>query len=312
MVDHVLAGRRTCRRPCSPISSTTTCARRPRGESPEGRGRRVERDSGASCAPNAGHDFGSYKRSTQRRRIQRRMGLRDIETARRLHGGAAGQAGRGRGAGRRSDDQRHRVLPRRRGVAGRSAELVIAPLVASAGAVPRSGSGSRPARPARRPIRVAMLVTEQAEAAGKRSDLKVFATDIAGGQSPHGARTASIPAPPSRRASTRAAAALLRQGRRAPTRSPRSCATWWCSRAQNLLRDPPFSRLDLVTCRNLLIYLEPDAQQKVIALLPFRAARGRAPVSRQRRDDRRGTTTCSRRSRRSGGSIAGIGPPGTT
>ncbi len=32
---------------------------------------------------------------------------------------------------------------------------------------------------------------------------------------------------------------------------------------QNVLSDPPFSRIDLVTCRNLLIYLEPDLQKKI-------------------------------------------------
>ena len=38
---------------------------------------------------------------------------------------------------------------------------------------------------------------------------------------------------------------------------------------QNLLADPPFSRLDLLCCRNLLIYLKPDVQEKVIALFHF-------------------------------------------
>lgn len=38
---------------------------------------------------------------------------------------------------------------------------------------------------------------------------------------------------------------------------------------QNLISDAPFSRLDLVVCRNLLIYLEPDLQKKVISLLHF-------------------------------------------
>ncbi len=33
---------------------------------------------------------------------------------------------------------------------------------------------------------------------------------------------------------------------------------------QNLIADPPFSRMDLVSCRNLLIYLEPTLQQKAI------------------------------------------------
>jgi len=38
---------------------------------------------------------------------------------------------------------------------------------------------------------------------------------------------------------------------------------------QDVLNDPPFSQLDLVTCRNLLIYLEPAAQKKVISLFHF-------------------------------------------
>jgi two-component system CheB/CheR fusion protein len=38
---------------------------------------------------------------------------------------------------------------------------------------------------------------------------------------------------------------------------------------QNLLSDPPFSRLDIVCCRNLLIYLQPAAQDRVLSLLHF-------------------------------------------
>jgi two-component system CheB/CheR fusion protein len=37
----------------------------------------------------------------------------------------------------------------------------------------------------------------------------------------------------------------------------------------NILRDPPFSRLHLVTCRNLLIYLERDIQKKVLEVLHY-------------------------------------------
>ena len=37
----------------------------------------------------------------------------------------------------------------------------------------------------------------------------------------------------------------------------------------DLLKDSPFSRLDLVTCRNLLIYLDRDVQSKVLAVLDF-------------------------------------------
>jgi two-component system CheB/CheR fusion protein len=38
---------------------------------------------------------------------------------------------------------------------------------------------------------------------------------------------------------------------------------------QDVLADPPFSRLDMISCRNLLIYLGPEAQAKVIALFHF-------------------------------------------
>ena len=33
---------------------------------------------------------------------------------------------------------------------------------------------------------------------------------------------------------------------------------------QNLITDPPFSRMDLISCRNLMIYLEPSLQKKVL------------------------------------------------
>lgn len=37
----------------------------------------------------------------------------------------------------------------------------------------------------------------------------------------------------------------------------------------NVIEDPPFTRMDLVTCRNLLIYFQPNTQEKVLALLHF-------------------------------------------
>ncbi len=37
----------------------------------------------------------------------------------------------------------------------------------------------------------------------------------------------------------------------------------------NVLADPPFSRVDFISCRNLLIYLEPVLQQKVMPLLHY-------------------------------------------
>ncbi|TPE42811.1 chemotaxis protein CheB [Pontibacter mangrovi] len=37
----------------------------------------------------------------------------------------------------------------------------------------------------------------------------------------------------------------------------------------DLQKDPPYSRIDLISCRNMLIYLNPDLQNKVMALFPY-------------------------------------------
>ena len=38
---------------------------------------------------------------------------------------------------------------------------------------------------------------------------------------------------------------------------------------QNVIKDPPFTRLDLLTCRNMLIYMEPILQKKLMALFNY-------------------------------------------
>ncbi len=38
---------------------------------------------------------------------------------------------------------------------------------------------------------------------------------------------------------------------------------------QNIIKDPPFTRLDIITCRNLLIYFEPVLQKKVLNLFNY-------------------------------------------
>jgi two-component system CheB/CheR fusion protein len=37
----------------------------------------------------------------------------------------------------------------------------------------------------------------------------------------------------------------------------------------NLLSDPPFSQIDLIVCRNLLIYLNQEVQRKVLQLFHY-------------------------------------------
>ena len=38
---------------------------------------------------------------------------------------------------------------------------------------------------------------------------------------------------------------------------------------QNVIKDPPFSRLDLVSCRNLMIYMDSVLQKKIIPLFHY-------------------------------------------
>jgi two-component system, chemotaxis family, CheB/CheR fusion protein len=44
----------------------------------------------------------------------------------------------------------------------------------------------------------------------------------------------------------------------------------------NLLRDPPFSRLDLISCRNVLIYLDRDLQEQLMTIFRYACRSDRA------------------------------------
>lgn len=213
-----------------------------------------------------GHDFGSYKRNTLRRRIHRRMGLRNIESLgaylKVVHDSPEE-------ASALVSDLMISVTGFFRDPEGWKAlaKLVIDPLVAER----RNGGAVRVWVPAcatgEEAYTLAMLVTEHAEAAGKRLEVKVFATD-AQEDNLRKARDGVYPAaalagfPPER----------LRRffekldGSFQVSKELRDMVVF---AAQNLLRDPPFSRLDIASCRNFLIYLEPEAQQRVIAQCHF-------------------------------------------
>lgn len=38
---------------------------------------------------------------------------------------------------------------------------------------------------------------------------------------------------------------------------------------QNVISDPPFNKMDLITCRNLLIYFEHQQQKEVLSLFHY-------------------------------------------
>ncbi len=217
------------------------------------------------------HDFSPYKKKTLIRRIMRRMGLVQMKTLRqyaeRLRNDPVElQALIG--------DLLINVTAFFRDPEAWEAleEKVIAPVVQSRAEgqsvrvwVPACSSGEES-------YGLAMLLLERSEDTQKHLDIKVFATDAAPDALAR-ARAGLFPEtitdtiPPERLNRFfdkegelyRAKPALRESVIFAP---------------QNLLADPPFSRLDIVSCRNLLIYLEPDFQEKIIGLLHFSLREG--------------------------------------
>lgn len=114
---------------------------------------------------------------------------------------------------------------------------------------------------------VAMAFTEFAEAQGSTVPLQIFATDLSGAcidTARAGIYSKDIAQDVSPERLRRFFVEV--DGHYRITRAIRDICVF--SR-HNMLADPPFSRLDLVTCRNLLIYLEPVLQQKIVPTLHY-------------------------------------------
>lgn len=112
---------------------------------------------------------------------------------------------------------------------------------------------------------LAMTLAEQVEAAGTGCDFRVFATDAA----PEIVMRASRGTFPER-----ALKGLSRERKErffhpveGGCRIRRALRDRMVFAPQDLLLDPPFTELDLIGCRNLLIYLEPAAARRVLYLL---------------------------------------------
>jgi two-component system CheB/CheR fusion protein len=119
---------------------------------------------------------------------------------------------------------------------------------------------------------LAILFREAIAAAKKHIKLQVFASDIdadAVAQAREGLYPASIEAAVSPERLVRFFVREERGYRIAPELRAEVVFT-----VQDVLADPPFSRLDFVSCRNLLIYLGPEAQARVLALFHFALREG--------------------------------------
>ena len=113
-----------------------------------------------------------------------------------------------------------------------------------------------------------MLIFEQLGLAQKSCGVQIFATDL-DEASLEIARQASYPHSISADVSTERLERFFAEANESAYRVNKQLRESVVFAVQNLISDAPFSRLDLISCRNVLIYFEPEVQKKVIALFHF-------------------------------------------
>jgi len=115
---------------------------------------------------------------------------------------------------------------------------------------------------------IAMLFQEQMEHSGRQFNLQVFATDIdqtAIEKARVGLYPANIAADVT---PERLGRFFIREGDDA-FRVKKSIRDVLVFAEQDVIKDPPFSKIDLLTCRNLLIYMQAELQRKVIPIFHY-------------------------------------------
>jgi len=114
---------------------------------------------------------------------------------------------------------------------------------------------------------VTMLLQEQMEAQHCTSELQVFASDIDEKAINFGRNALYPPAIAADVSPERLGKFFaLEQDRYRVVKTVREKVLF---ALHNVLRDPPFSKLDLICCRNLLIYLDRQAQSQVLEIFRF-------------------------------------------
>src|SRR6185369_7908637 len=114
---------------------------------------------------------------------------------------------------------------------------------------------------------IAIAYTEYAESVGRRVPLQVFATDVnANGidRARSGVYSKGIEQDVSPERLRRFFIEV--DGSYRVTKTIRDMCVF---ARQNALIDPPFSRIDLVACRNMLIYFDTTLQQRLLPLLHY-------------------------------------------
>ncbi|WAC29620.1 CheR family methyltransferase [Ancylobacter sp. SL191] len=219
------------------------------------------------------HDFRLYKEGTLRRRIARRMAMASM---------AADDMGTYAELLKDDSKELHHLATdllinvtsffRDPGVFDILAKTIIPELV-------RSHSIDQPLRlwiagcsTGEETYSLAMLFREEVTAAKREIKLQIFASDV-DADAVVIAREGRYPASIEAEVSTERLTRFFSKDDHGYQVLPELRATIVFA-VQDVLSDPPFSRLDMVSCRNVLIYLRPEAQRKVISFFHFALREG--------------------------------------
>jgi len=213
-----------------------------------------------------GHDFSQYKQNTVSRRVDRRMAVHQIEQI----------------------DQYLRFLqevPAEIDALFRDLLIGVTNFFRDKDAfdaLEQQLSLMLAAKPADSPLRVwttgcstgeeayslAILLREQMDALKKTFKVQVFATDI-DARAIDGARAGVYSASIAADVSPERLARFFSAEDGGGYRIHKNIRDLLIFSEHDVIKDPPFSKLDLVSCRNLLIYMGPELQRKLIPLFHY-------------------------------------------
>jgi len=216
----------------------------------------------------SGHDFTGYKPATMMRRIERRMAINHVDTLDHYLDLLRGTPGEADSLARDlligvttffRDPDAFDALRRR----------VVAPVVAASGSetairvwVPACSTGEEA-------YSIAILFREEMDAQARSAPVQVFATDI-DGDAVAKARTGLYPPGIAADVSTeRLARHFVEEPGGNGYRVGRSLRDMVVFSEHDITRDPPFSRLDLVSSRNVMIYMGPQLRDRVLSVLHY-------------------------------------------